>query len=195
MCGLQLSFWIDLENIPWAEPQMGTESSIGQHSSRSIYPHFLYHLCVFTCLVLSQSFWKPLVCPLQVPAGQTAEPHAWGIMTFTIATPLLLSYQVVEHPCWSKVDLCSVWRLLFQGHQIPLILVERHCRMFLTFCWPETPWFLCRSSFHITVSSKGSQRPYWHSVGASVTMLSWWKGLMRHEYEYHYWNASGRCQR
>ena len=146
-------------------------------------------------LVLSQSFLKPLVCPLQVLAGQTAEPHAWGIMTFTIATPLLLSYQVVEHPCWSKGDLCSIWRLLFQGHQIPLIRVERHCRMFLTFCWPGTPWFLCRSCFHITVSSKGSQRPYWHSVGASVTMLSWWKGLMCHEYEYHYWNASGRCQR
>ena len=177
MCGLQLSFWIDLGNIPSTEPQTGTESSIGQHSSRTIYPHFLYHLCVFTC----PGPFLVLFIPPSLPPSSPS--------------PLFLSYQVVEHPSWSKGDLCSVWRWSFQGHQIPLVWVERHYRMFLTFCSPGTLWFLCRSSFHITVSSKGSQRPYWHSVGASVTLLSWWKGLMHHEYEYHYWNAFGRCRR
>lgn len=147
-------------------------------------------------LVPPQSFLNPPSLPLLVPAGQTAEPHAWG-MAFTNATVLFLPYQVVERPCWIKGDLGSIWRLSFQGHQIPLVFVERHsyCRMFFTFYWPGTPWFICSDSFHTTVSSERSQHPYWHSIEALVTILSWWKGLMHHEYEYHYSNASGRCQR
>lgn len=56
----------------------------------------------------------------------------------------------------SKGDLCPIWKGLFQGHQHPLVWVERHsdCGMFLTFYCPGTPWFIFSGSYHTTVSSK-----------------------------------------